>query len=235
MYSRLIVECDIPTGTRQVSLSLSGNDSQKMKTLCWFFIEMGQIGRFMIPSDLDTYVREKFTAHGKKLPDGKEIMKAFNTARLFEHWKAASSTQNRQQVVMGANTASQQSQTVERGELQMRIKQLLKDTYYPLSHYSKNYFGKIRVDDSVAQIVLNVLDTLEYREVSCLCLKYGITGSKLDFGEIAQYVPQTRNPYVSVSPGRTRQIIAKAIRKLRHPTRMDRIFQAMAKTSPHQV
>ncbi len=233
MYSHLIIECDIPTGTRQVSQSLSGNDSHKMKTLCWFFIEMGQIGRFVIPSDFDTYVREKFTAHGKKLPDGKEIMKAFNTARLFEHWAATSNMQYHQHVAINANMVSQQGQTIQRQELQRRIRQLLKDTYYPLSHYSKDYFGKIRVDDGVVQIVLNVLDTLEYREESCLCLKYGVTGSKKDFGEIAQCVPQIRNPYVSVSLGRTRQIIAKAMRKLRHPARMDRIFKAMAKISPH--
>ena len=103
MYKDSIVECDVPTGTAQLSKLLVGNSSEKMKTLCWFFLEMGRIKRFEIPPDFNAYVHEKFTAHGKKLSGDKETMKAFNTAKLFQDWKATSNGQYRQQVAMTAN------------------------------------------------------------------------------------------------------------------------------------
>jgi hypothetical protein len=107
MYADSIVECDVPTGTAQVSKSLLGNTSEKMKTLCWFFLEMGRIERFVIPSDFNSFVRAKFTAHGKKLSGDKETMKAFNTAKLFQDWMAASSRQYRQHVAMTAQNNRQ--------------------------------------------------------------------------------------------------------------------------------
>ena len=100
MYADSIIECDVPTGTTQLSKSLLGNSSEKMKTLCWFFLEMGRMERFVVPTDLNSFVREKFMAHGKKLSGEKEIMKAVNTVKLFQDWKAASNTQYRQQVAM---------------------------------------------------------------------------------------------------------------------------------------
>jgi hypothetical protein len=102
MFANSIIECDVPTGTTQLSKSLLGNSSEKMKTLCWFFLEMGRIERFIIPPDLNGFVREKFTAHGKKLSGEKEIMKAVNTAKLFQDWKATSNRQYRQHVAMTA-------------------------------------------------------------------------------------------------------------------------------------
>ncbi len=232
MFSQLIIECCASTGTKPLSQSLCENDSQKMKTLCWMFLEMGRIGRFTIPSDLDTYVREKFTAHGKKLPDGKETIKAFNTARLLEHWKMVSNVESRQEVAMNTSALVPNRQTVERQELHERIRLFLKDVYYPTSLYSENYYGTIRIDDGVIHAVLNVLDTLEIREVACLCLKYGITGPIQKLENIAQALPRSSNPFLSVSPGRARQIIAKAFRKMRHPTRMRRIFVAMKGIEP---
>jgi hypothetical protein len=105
MYAASIVECDVPTGTTQVSNTLLGNTSEKMKTLCWFFLEMGRIEPFVIPSDLNTFVRERFTAHGKRLEGDKEKMKAFNTEKLFGDWQAASVRQYRQQVAMTNRTS----------------------------------------------------------------------------------------------------------------------------------
>jgi len=233
MFSQLIIECCASTGTKPLSQSLYENASQKMKTLCWIFLEMGRIGRFAIPSDLDTYVRERFTAHGKKLPDGKETIKAFNTARLLEHWKMASNAESRQEVAIDANVLVQKKQAVERHELHKRIKLFLKDVYYPTPMYSENYYGTIRIDDGVVHTVLNVLDSLQIREVTCLCLKYGVTGPIQKLENIAQALPHSSNPFSSVSPGQARQIIAKALRKMRHPTRMRRIFAAMGGVEPN--
>ena len=66
MFSHLIIECDVPTGTKQVSEFIWTNDSEKMRTLCWFYLQMGRIERFNIPSDLNHFITDKFTAHGKK-------------------------------------------------------------------------------------------------------------------------------------------------------------------------
>jgi hypothetical protein len=89
MFKNLIIECDVPTGTKQLSKFLLGNSSEKMKTLCWFYLQMGLIERFTIPLDLNRFITEKFTAHGKKLSGDKEKMKVINTEKLFTDWKAA--------------------------------------------------------------------------------------------------------------------------------------------------
>jgi len=109
MYATSIVESDIPTDIKQLpKTTLWGNTFERMNTLCWFFLEMGRITRFEIPTDLNAYVRGRFTDHGKKLSCDRETMKAFNTAKLFQDWKAASNEQYRQQVTMTArNTANQ--------------------------------------------------------------------------------------------------------------------------------
>jgi hypothetical protein len=65
MYESLHVECEVPIGTTHLSRSLLGNSCEKMKTLCWFFLDMGRIERFMIPLDLNGFVQDKFKAHGK--------------------------------------------------------------------------------------------------------------------------------------------------------------------------
>ncbi len=88
MVSDSIVECDIPTRTKKVSQSIFGYTTKKMKTLNWFGLEFGK-ERFAIPSDLSLFVRERFTAHGKRLSGEKEIMKAVNTENLFRYWQCA--------------------------------------------------------------------------------------------------------------------------------------------------
>jgi hypothetical protein len=105
MYVDSIVECDVPTKVAQLPNSrLWSTNSEKMKTLCWFFLEMGRIERFIVPADLHRYVHDKFTAHGKKLSGENEKMKAFNTAKLFQDWKDASKNrQYCQHVSMTAN------------------------------------------------------------------------------------------------------------------------------------
>jgi hypothetical protein len=69
---------------------------------------MGRIERFIVPSDLDAYVRNKFTAHGKKLTGDREIMKAVNTAKLFHDWTSGYDGRYRQQVAMTANPIPKQ-------------------------------------------------------------------------------------------------------------------------------
>jgi hypothetical protein len=104
MFADAIIECDVPTGTMQLSATLLGNTSQKMKTLCWFFLEMGRMEPFIVPSDLNSFVQAKFRAHGKTLSRDKEILKAFNTEKLFQDWKVTSNRtfRQRQQVVITA-------------------------------------------------------------------------------------------------------------------------------------
>jgi hypothetical protein len=103
MYANSIIECDIPIDIAQLpNSSLWGSSSEKMKTLCWFILEMGRIERFIIPSNLDTYVHEKFTAHGKKLIGDREIMKAINTTKMFQDWKTISNGQGHQHIIMTA-------------------------------------------------------------------------------------------------------------------------------------
>ena len=89
MFKNLIIECDVPTGTKQLSNSIWTSASEKMKTLCWFYLQIGWAGRFTIPSDLNRFIIEKFTAHGKKVSGEKEKMKVINTEKLFNDWKAA--------------------------------------------------------------------------------------------------------------------------------------------------
>ncbi len=100
MYEDAIIEHDVPTGTEQLSNSLVGSTCQKMKTLCWFFLEMGRMEHFVVPVDLNDYVRAKFTAHGKQLSGEKEQMKAFNTVNLFQTWKATSKPYRHQVVLL---------------------------------------------------------------------------------------------------------------------------------------
>jgi len=64
-----------------------------MKTLCWFYLGLGRMEAFSIPSDLNRFIAEKFTAHGKKFSGEKEKKKAVNTAKLFTDWQAASHSQ----------------------------------------------------------------------------------------------------------------------------------------------
>jgi len=89
MFKNLIIECDVSTGTKQLSKFLWSNSSEKTKTLCWFYLNMGRIEHFTIPSDFNRFITEKFTAHGKKLSGEKEKLKVINTEKLFTDWKTA--------------------------------------------------------------------------------------------------------------------------------------------------
>ncbi|HEY3914883.1 MAG TPA: hypothetical protein VGN61_10395, partial [Verrucomicrobiae bacterium] len=96
MYKEMIIEADVPVDITSIpNSSLFGNSSEKMKTLCWFFLEMGRIERFITPTNLNEYVHSRFTAHGKKLTSHKATMKALNTAQLFQVWGAASDARYR--------------------------------------------------------------------------------------------------------------------------------------------
>jgi hypothetical protein len=90
LFSNSIVECDVPMGTTQLPSSLCVNNSEKMKTLCWFYLEIGSMEQFAVPSDWGGFVRGKFAAHGKRLSGEREKMKAVNTEKLFRDWQAAS-------------------------------------------------------------------------------------------------------------------------------------------------
>jgi hypothetical protein len=89
-FSNSIIECEVSTGTKPVSNLLWSSESEKVKTLCWFNLEIGSIKRFGIPTDFNRFIMEKFTAHGKKLAGEKEKMKVVNTEKLFKDWNAVS-------------------------------------------------------------------------------------------------------------------------------------------------
>src|SRR6478736_4104166 len=58
MFENMIVECEIPTKDK---------DSEKLKTLCWFYLNLGRSNPFKIPNDLNKFITEQFTALGKTL------------------------------------------------------------------------------------------------------------------------------------------------------------------------
>lgn len=74
------VECDVSTGT---------TSSNKLKTLCWFYLQTGQADRFNIHKNLNHFITEKVTAHGKKLLHDREKNKVVNTEKRFTDWKIA--------------------------------------------------------------------------------------------------------------------------------------------------
>lgn len=89
-FSNSIIECEVSKAPKQVSELLWSNDFERVKTLCWFNLKIGSIKQFSIPSDLNRFITEKFTAHGKKLSGEEEKMKVVNTEKLFTDWKAVS-------------------------------------------------------------------------------------------------------------------------------------------------
>lgn len=111
-------------------------------------------------------------------------------------------------------------------ELHLAVERLLTKLFPPVGIYSG---VRIVVDSSVALAVLQAVESLGEREAACICLRFGLTGSKLCLAGIAQVVPKVRQPDETVKPERTREIIARGLRRLRHPVRSKRIFEAMAK------
>ena len=79
MFEDMIVECEIPTKNKT---------SEKLKTLCWFYLNLGKTNPFEIPNDLNKFIIEKFTSLGKTLTE-KEKPKITNTEKLFKDWQAA--------------------------------------------------------------------------------------------------------------------------------------------------
>jgi hypothetical protein len=100
MLKNLIIECDVPTGTKRLSKILCCNNCEKIKTLCWLFLQMGKIKPFVLPSDLNGFITNKFNAHGKKLSGYKEKMKVINTEKLFSDWKAANHRDYQEEVIL---------------------------------------------------------------------------------------------------------------------------------------
>ena len=84
MLPNLIIECNVSMGT---------NTSKKVKTLCWFYLQLGRSEPFKIPADLNGFITEKFTANGKKLSEEKDRNKVNHTAKLFRDWQDANHEQ----------------------------------------------------------------------------------------------------------------------------------------------
>jgi hypothetical protein len=80
MFEDMIVECEIPT---------KNDPSEKFKTLCWFYLNLGRANPFIIPNDLNKFITDQFTALGKTLVEEKDKAKIKNTEKLFKDWQAA--------------------------------------------------------------------------------------------------------------------------------------------------
>lgn len=78
-FKSAIIECDLPT---------KPSGTERIKTVCWFFLHLGHLPSFEIPADLTAYITDKFTAYGKVL-EGDAKSKVGNTEKLFRDWKAA--------------------------------------------------------------------------------------------------------------------------------------------------
>lgn len=94
------------------------------------------------------------------------------------------------------------------------IGSFIEDTHFvnPESAYIK---------ESNGDVVNAVLDTLSDREANILCLRFGIGGKKaMTLEEVGKEYGLTRE--------RIRQIEAKALRKLRHPSRANILKECMA-------
>ena len=85
-------------------------------------------------------------------------------------------------------------------DLQISLERLLKDVFGD-QRYNR---AKLRINDAVAFSVMQMMDTLEIREIVCLCLKYGITEERMDLKTIAQNIAKVKNPDVKIGPARAR-------------------------------
>lgn len=84
---------------------------------------------------------------------------------------------------------------------------------------------RLEVDENVALIVVQMLDTLPDREKVALCLRYGLTNSnpRMKLHEIADVVGHVKNPNPRIFSGRASKIIARGMRMMRHPSRIRRL------------
>ena len=102
--------------------------------------------------------------------------------------------------------------------LRRRIKDLLKDVFG-----NEPAVERIKVDNQVASIVLQMVDSLPVREKACVCLRYGLTEAPKALGEIAVAVGKVKNPNSPITKARAGQILRRGLRMMRHPVRAERI------------
>ena len=115
------------------------------------------------------------------------------------------------------------------------IKALLEGIYVGDKRYgiTKATIEKLRVDNRVALMVLDMMETLLDREQLALCLRYGVTGkSPMDLKEIAWQLGKVKDSNSPIGKERARQIVARGLRKMRNPSRGHRLIallQAISK------
>jgi DNA-directed RNA polymerase sigma subunit (sigma70/sigma32) len=71
---------------------------------------------------------------------------------------------------------------------------------------------------SARRLLMDVLDTLTEREKTIIVMRFGLTGPDMTAGEVGRRL--------SITGERVRQLEARAIRKLRHPTRSRKLLEA---------
>ena len=109
-------------------------------------------------------------------------------------------------------------------DLHNRIKLLLKDLFGDGRKYRH---PKIKVDDRVCMVVLQMLDTLDVRIIECICRNYGIAERPMTLKEVAQGVGKVKNPDIPIGAAQAASLIRKGLRQLRHPVRSGRIINAL--------
>ncbi len=104
---------------------------------------------------------------------------------------------------------------------------LLGDVFGPDDRYTG---VQLRMNDSVGQAVMQALYSLRDRERICVCMRYGITVPVHPVDLIGEAIKRQDNPSMPVSGNQVRVILAKALRKLRHPVRNKPIREALSLT-----
>jgi len=90
-------------------------------------------------------------------------------------------------------------------------------------------FGEeIDTPDDFAESVIEVLSTLTEREQKVLIMRFGLNGCE-------SYTLEEAGKYFGVSRERVRQIEAKSLRKLRHPSRARRIKEGIKKIHEEEI
>lgn len=93
--------------------------------------------------------------------------------------------------------------------LRVRLKKLIKDVFKK-SPYAQ-VIEKLRIDNDVAFMVVEALNSLPNREKACLCLRYGITGSKMNRTETARVLGRVKYPKDAIGAARVAEITARGV------------------------
>jgi len=85
----------------------------------------------------------------------------------------------------------------------------------------------VRVDARVARLVLATVGKLPAREALCLRLRYGLGVARTPAREIGEMIGKVKDAKSPVTRQRVGALIARGLRRMRHPLRAEAIVRAM--------